>query len=526
MVEAIAFQTRARTIDHLGREQIADCPTAISELWKNAYDAYAREVALHIFDGDIPVAAVVDDGHGMSHDEFIEKWLVVGTESKATDAEELAEDRNGLPIRSTQGQKGIGRLSCANLGSLLLVISKRRKEAFVASLIDWRLFENPFLFLQDIKIPVIDFHEKYELISLLPGMFDTLMGNVWGDRKDMARDERIAAAWHNYDDMEKRQSLISDQAAGISSISRKTTREEIESVVLETTFDERHLTRWPVWNGRKETGTALLISNINLDLKAQLPLETLESAEQQAREKLFETLSNFTDPFARSDEVSEGYATSEFRCSVVAWNGSRSRPIISEDREFDLANLEELEHILEGEVDPSGVFRGKVKAFNRWLENAVEILPPGNMPARSDSRVGQFHLRVGTFEIDQINTTLSKEFHTLFQEQKKKYSGFMVFRDGLRVMPYGREENDFFEIEKRRTQHAGREFWASRRMFGRIALTRKNNPNLRDKAGREGFIDNRAAKGLRDLVTNILMSSSAPLFWYGFRSAPGTVARN
>ena len=38
MVDALAFQTRARTIDHLGREQIADVPTAISELWKNAYD--------------------------------------------------------------------------------------------------------------------------------------------------------------------------------------------------------------------------------------------------------------------------------------------------------------------------------------------------------------------------------------------------------------------------------------------------------------------------------------------------------
>ena len=39
MATPVTFQTRARTIDHLGREQIADCPTAISELWKNAYDA-------------------------------------------------------------------------------------------------------------------------------------------------------------------------------------------------------------------------------------------------------------------------------------------------------------------------------------------------------------------------------------------------------------------------------------------------------------------------------------------------------
>ena len=60
-----SFKTRARTIDHLGREQIADCPTAISELWKNSYDAYSKSVTLHIMDGKIPVACIVDDGHGM-----------------------------------------------------------------------------------------------------------------------------------------------------------------------------------------------------------------------------------------------------------------------------------------------------------------------------------------------------------------------------------------------------------------------------------------------------------------------------
>ena len=32
MIHNISFTTRARTIDHLGREQIADCPTAIFEL--------------------------------------------------------------------------------------------------------------------------------------------------------------------------------------------------------------------------------------------------------------------------------------------------------------------------------------------------------------------------------------------------------------------------------------------------------------------------------------------------------------
>ena len=84
-MSAISFQARARTVDHLGREQIADCPTAISELWKNAYDAYARNVALDIYDiPDHPIVAVLrDDGHGMNYDDFVNKWLVIGTESKA-----------------------------------------------------------------------------------------------------------------------------------------------------------------------------------------------------------------------------------------------------------------------------------------------------------------------------------------------------------------------------------------------------------------------------------------------------------
>jgi len=44
------------------------------------------------------------------------------------------------------------------------------------------------------------------------------------------------------------------------------------------------------------------------------------------------------------------------------------------------------------------------------------------------------------------------------KEQAERYVGLMIYRDGLRIIPYGWEDNDFFEIEKRCSQHAGREF--------------------------------------------------------------------
>ncbi|MCY3981571.1 MAG: ATP-binding protein [Alphaproteobacteria bacterium] len=80
------------------------------------------------------------------------------------------------------------------------------------------------------------------------------------------------------------------------------------------------------------------------------------------------------------------------------------------------------------------------------------------------------------------------------------------------MLPYGREDNDFLEIEFRRSLNAGRHFWNHRQMFGRIAITRNGNPNLRDKAGREGFIDNTAAKTFKELVVNILELSARRYF--------------
>ena len=40
------FRAKARAVDLLGKGQISDLPTAISELWKNGYDAYGDALAV------------------------------------------------------------------------------------------------------------------------------------------------------------------------------------------------------------------------------------------------------------------------------------------------------------------------------------------------------------------------------------------------------------------------------------------------------------------------------------------------
>lgn len=505
MIETHSFRTQARTVDHLGREQIADCPTAISELWKNSYDAYARNVSLHIFDDLTPIAALFDDGHGMSYEEFIDRWLVVGTESKFHTKKEDVEDRDGLQKRTKQGQKGIGRLSSANLGPLLLIVSKRKNLDFVAALIDWRIFENPYLLLSDIEIPITRFVSPSLLFDLLPGMFERLTDNIWGTTKNPERTKRLKLAWDTFDRVTLDNIPTSQKPS-----------DAIANTIINAHFDKKHFEPWSVWNKESEKGTALLVSEINDDLKAQLDSAVPSPANEEVRKQFFATLSAFTDPFVDKKANEENAFDPEFTYGVTVWN-TAPNPIIEDERNLINRSItEEMEHVLSGNIDENGVFRGQIKAFGEWRKLGSEyvIYPPKDfkIPKGPTTYIGQFGLHVATFELLRKNSTLSDEKHSKFVALANDHSGFLVFRNGLRVLPYGRIDNDFFQIETRRSISAGREFWNARRMFGRVSISREKNPNLRDKAGREGFIDNTSAKALRTLVVHILRSAAYEYF--------------
>ncbi|NMG39766.1 histidine kinase [Chelativorans sp. ZYF759] len=507
MITRVAFQTKARTVDHLGREQIADTPTAISELWKNAFDAYARNVALDIFNGDNPVAVIGDDGHGMDRDEFVNRWLVVGTESKATTERTPDKDRNGLYPRPRQGQKGIGRLSCANLGPILLLVSKRRDRPFVAALLDWRLFENPFLVLSDVHIPVVEFETEAELFNQVPVLIEGLLRNL-NDPENEERSARLEAAWTAYDNL-----YDEEQAEGVSNKIGAPSL-EIRSSIKKLHFESRHIAQWPVWSGESEHGTALLVSGINYDLQVQLETEIADSSARAARERFFETLSSFVDPFVDPKHPEARAVDLDFTYTVRTWHHDVPELVVGSEKQFDRRLLDGLEHQIIGTVNADGVFEGRVKAFGHWVEETCRIEPPRDLaiPTRADTEVGPFDMYIASMEFVSANTTLPKLEFQRYQELAERYSGFMIFRDGLRVLPYGRTDNDFFEIESRRSKNAGREFWNHRQMFGRLAITRGANPNLKDKAGREGLLDNRAAKTLKLIVANILSQSARRYF--------------
>ncbi|NNP67201.1 ATP-binding protein [Acinetobacter sp. Ac_5812] len=497
-VKSFNFRARARTIEHLGKGQIADCPTAVSELWKNAYDAYARDVALFTVDADYPCGALIDNGCGMSPEQIIDNWLIVGTESKSKKKALSEKDRFGIAVRQTQGEKGIGRLSAAFLANVTFLVTKKISGSFTSLLVDWRLFENPYLSFEDISIPFLEFDTIDEITIAFDLLKEELIKNVQFGYEDSIKKR----AWDRFSEDER-------EASNSNYI--LTTQDKIQNFCLNAVLDERAITPWKeILNKVSEKdggqhGTALFLLDLRRDLTLLTNQENLGTQNHEliaTQRDLVDTLRAFTNPYVEKDQ--------NFSYEIVTIKKNNSpKPILNEQEVFGLSEFSSLEHIVVGEFDEKGWFKGNVKAFGQD-KGEISIAP--NISINPKSGIGSFKIQLGSFEYDTDLSSLDKDQISVFAEQGLKYGGLLIFRDNLRVLPYGRLDNDFFEIEARRTNRAGDFYFSTRRTFGYIGITHQNNKELIDKSGREGFIRNSATIQLKELVSNLLIELAYRFF--------------
>ncbi|PSS46732.1 hypothetical protein C6560_19285 [Enterobacter sp. FS01] len=82
MKTVTSFRANAHLLKLLGDQLIGDDRLAIFELVKNAYDADATtvKVELNLVESE-PYIMIWDiDGHGMSKDIILERWMEIGTD--------------------------------------------------------------------------------------------------------------------------------------------------------------------------------------------------------------------------------------------------------------------------------------------------------------------------------------------------------------------------------------------------------------------------------------------------------------
>ena len=455
------FRTKARAVDLLGKGQIADLPTAITELWKNGYDAYAdnltAEIYLQGYKGlNTPLFVMTDDGKGMSRNDIFEKWLVLGTDSKsrATLEDKESEETLWKKPRIKSGEKGIGRLSIAFLGNPMLMLTKKQGYPLQAVFFDWRLLENYNLFLDDVDIPVENIDSINEFASKFEKLKKDFLKNF-----DKENDVDGNLIW------ESSQSDLKNEIE--ASINRFYLPEFLEQKFLENLVDINN------------SGTRFIIFE-PIDQIIELTANDDDNLDEKSF--VISSLSGFTNEFLENNKVINTtipiYVSEEIEYDLLTTQGN-----FFNFKDYDFADV-----LIEGIFDGSGSFEGKLKMYDEEID--YTYINPRKKDKRYD--YGSIPIKLGYSQGNESESQLENNAWKRINDKVSKNGGLYIYRDNFRVLPYGRTDFDFLGFEKRRAKRAGSYYFSHRRMFGYISISRKRNPKLIDKSSREGLINNAA----------------------------------
>ena len=135
----LRFAIEGRMLRELGEHLVRTPEVAVVELIKNSYDADATECVVSY---NPPQSIVVmDNGQGMTQDQFLKGWMRIGTSAK----EDLANsERYG---RYITGEKGIGRFAVRFLGRILTLETvaddnRRGMRTKLTAFFDWPRFDH------------------------------------------------------------------------------------------------------------------------------------------------------------------------------------------------------------------------------------------------------------------------------------------------------------------------------------------------------------------------------------------------
>ncbi len=445
----------------LGRQQIAGIPTAISELFKNAHDAYA-DVAVADFFRSKGLFVLRDDGIGMTEEDFSDRWLMIGTEGKLRAKGRAQLQRPGYAQRPILGEKGIGRLAIAAIGPQVLLLTRPlagdEPGELVVGMINWSVFELQTAELDQIEIPTLVLPAgQLPSGEQITAMAESIRRNVDAVKSeaDKATVKRINAELDHFDTL---------------SIT------EIEHALGSPSL-------------RESSGTHFFISPASPNLAAELT-ETTEPTVEAA--PLLKTLLGFSNTMAPGHRPPN--LNTEFRDH---WSDDAWSDLISESVFFTPSEFEAADHHFHGEFDEHGQFTGQVSVFGGEPVEWKHAWPAAH---GKSTACGPFTIHIAYVQGRRSQSRLSPEEYTKVVAKLDRYSGLYIYRDGIRVLPYGNSDFDFLDLERRRSKSASDYFFSYRRMFGVVELTSKANHDLREKAGREGFASNEAYRQFRDIL--------------------------
>ena len=436
MDKTLKIRPYARLLTMLGEQLIKNEQIALAELIKNSYDADADWVKVRFvdfgFDEKKNEIFITKDSKIIVEDNGCGMSLQVIEDSWMNPATPNKKTRENEEIKTSpkkhriiQGEKGIGRFAILKLG-------------------------------RDIKITTRPENENTEYVI---------------DYKLSQYDDDFLS-----EDGKDKQLFIDDINIPVS--------EQTPFLLV----DRKVIVNNTVFEKGNDHGTIIEISN----LKGEWSYDKIKkvNAESQKLESIFEKIF--------SEKKKEDLFEIGFECND-------NRLLYSDETIKELSSLLENSAVLK---ITNGLYSEKEGRFTYKINNVPYAL------SLKDSQIsgltvfkerfaeknlfGETEIRSTTcgdfkFNFFVFDFAADRESGAYYLDKKDKETikehRIYLYRDHIRVAPYGDPDNDWLEIDKKRGVGRAGDYLSNDQVVGFVDISKQGNPRLKDKTNREGLIE-------------------------------------
>ena len=312
------------------------------------------------------------------------------------------------------GEKGIGRLAIASIGKQVLIVTKaKNQEEVTAALINWQIFELPGLNLEDIVIPIRTLTELPNKL-IIDSMKEELIESL---DKLLAQDDITDAEYMNIG------STIKAFNAVPSDLHHKLNR-------------SNDLTDY------QSSGTYFFVSPVDETLKFDLDGSSV-GKEATKIEKMLMGFHNTMTP-----DHPKPILDIVFRDYRV--NDGTYVDVIDKEQFFTVDDFEVADHHFKGHFDEFGQFKGTIKVYQEKTYEHIVNWTGNNFNKTS---CGPFEINLAYVQGKKTQTILNNEDFARISAKADKFGGLYVYKDNIRILPYGNSDVDYLDVEKRRSKH-------------------------------------------------------------------------